>query len=284
MQQEHSRFWVSDVTGNTFAFAERFEVSGDIPTERLTSRINSGDTPGEDGEYQEGYSTFEPRVVTLKGRIIAADLLGLQTALDDLVRAFPKGAAGKLYRNIIDLDDNNKTLSARFLRCRVSYFEKGLANGLPTNEWEIGFRSGEPLYREDTHFEGGAPVVVPRSVALATANGGVTNVTPGGGGPVRPVLTLVVTSPGTITLQAGGVGASRRPFVLTVTTNGTYTVDGETRPSDVTFGGVSVLSQMRGDFLTLGPDASTITLTLTDGATLGAGSQIAWRRTYPFTV
>lgn len=279
MRQEHRRRFVRD-DGEEFEFTTPYEIGADIPQERLGIRLGIGETPGEDGEYQDPFGSYEPRVVTLKGRIISDDLTEHQERLDVLFGFFRRGFSGRLYREIIDLDTDD-VLSSRYLPCRVQYREKGEENGLPTNEWEIGFRSGRPLYYEDTYDVAGVPVTVPRIQALANTDGGITTITPGGAELVLPVITLVVTTPGTITLTSDG-GC---PYACTLVAeeSGTYIIDSDAIPPSVTKAGVSFLSQLAGGFLYLPPTESDIETTLSGGAVLSNTSSIAWRRRYPFT-
>jgi hypothetical protein len=281
MRQDHRRRFVRD-DGQTFTFDSPYDIANAIPGERLGVRLGIGETPGEDGEYQDPFAAYEARTVTLRGKIISTDLTTHQDRLDTLFGFFRKGFSGKLYREILDLD-TGYVLASRYLPCKVQYREKAEENGLPTGEWEIGFRSPRPLYYEDTYNPGTGVVTVPRTQALANTNAGVTTITPGGAETVLPVITLVVTTPGTISLTPGGTSCC--PFVMTLVAaaTGTYVIDSDAIPPSVTKSGVSFLSQLSGGFLFLPPTVSTLTTALSGGAVLSNTSSIAWRRRYPFT-
>lgn len=245
--------WIVD--GATFNYTAPYEIS-EWAAERLNYRIPSGDTPGEDGEYQED-SSAEARIITLHGKVMAADGSPdtLRTYLETLIGAHARRTQGKLYRN-----------SDRYILARVVYAEAGVVDGLPANEWEIGFRSGNPFFYDDTETH----------VSLGSG-AGVTAVTPGGSVNTRPRLVLAVTHVGTISITVSGTG---QQMILVADATGSYTLDSDAIPEPSALRSTTdVLSQVSGEFVELVPAAQNVTIGLSGGATLSA-ADIYFRKRY----
>jgi hypothetical protein len=246
--------------GTEFLLVAPYDIA-EVPDDTLDHDITSGNTEGRDGEYQAD-SNLAPRTVTLRGNLQAAGPSQMQTRLDTLYAAFPKGGEGKFYRRIRDLD-TMAVVSSRFLSCRVSSRSPGARDGMPQVDWTFRLRAADPRYYDET-LQAAVTLNVSGSVA----------VTPGGTEAARPLLTLVVSVVGTIRVLVEGAVV----FAFVPDATGTYILDMEAQT--FTKGGVDKLTTItEGGFFELPTTESDITFTYADGGALTSAS-IQWRRAW----
>jgi hypothetical protein len=246
--------------GSEFALSGPYEIA-EVPDDTLDHDIPSGQTEGSDGEYQND-SNLAPRILTLRGTLQASGPSQMQTRLDTLFGAFPRGGEGTLYRRIRDLD-TMALISSRFIKCRVSSRSPGSRDGMPQVDWTIRLRAADPRYYDET----------PQSAVALNVSGSVS-VTAGGTETARPVLTMVVSATGTIRVLLGGVGK----FVFVADATGTYILD-RANQTFTRSGADKLATITEGGFFDLPTTATAITWTYADGGALSSAS-IQWRRAW----
>lgn len=258
-------------TNTEFFYNSPYEWNRDNGEDRLSPRLYTMETPGADGEYQENISPYGPRLFAVKGRIIAADPLDLQTKTDTLYGAHPNNTLCKLYRRL--LAANGVTVvSSRYLFCRVAYVVRPNETGLNYCDWEIGLRSPDPLYRENT--------VQAQSLNFTNGGTNTTTWTPGGEVPALPQFVFTVTHSGVLSLSSTGNAAA---CVVTLGGTGTLVIDSSVSPDAITLNGVSILGNVSGQFLALSQFSQTVTITLSSGCTLSGTPAVNYQKRHQFS-
>jgi phage-related protein len=244
--------------GSTFNFSDPYDLEK-WGEEEFVRNPQAAETPGSDGEWQGG-STASARLLTLPGILIGSDYSDLRTKFDTLLAALDgemNGPELTVYKH-----------SDRYIKGRLAYLRRDEDNGLDYLLWTLGLRCADPFWYDNTadSFTFGATTVA-------------TAITPGGTYPTLPTITFVVSNPGTITVVYAATGEG---FAITPLANGSYVIDCAAG-TVIKDGTTDVISIFTGSFLESGllPSASTITMTLSGGATVSSKTA-SWRKRYHF--